>query len=201
MIVMITAGFLFTACGGKSTVVTAVPQPVKPETYSLERVFEVDGRQGVASDGEHYYVSGSTSLFKYSLDGELIMSEEDPFREYKVPANHIGDIDVFEGELFLSIEWFVDGQGKDIQIAVHDAETLQFKRSFPFASASGQQEVSGITVDRQGRRIWMCSWVGGDSGRFLYEYELDSGAYLGKMELDQPPQWVQGVFFMTAGCI
>ena len=120
--------------------------------------------------------------------------QENPFKGYEVAANHIGDIDVFENELYLSIEWFVDGQGKDIQIAVHDADTLQFKRSFPFEESSGQLEVSGIAVDRDSRQIWMSSWVGGDSGKHLYQYDLDSGEYIGKLALDKPPQWVQGVY-------
>ena len=102
---------------------------------------------------------------------------------------------MFEDELFLSIEWFVDGQGKDIQIAIHDAHTLQFKRSFPFEENSGQLEVSGITVDKVDRTIWMSSWVGGDSGKYLYQYDLDQGKYLTKLELNPPPQWIQGVYF------
>lgn len=42
----------------------------------------------------------------------------------------------------------MDGVGKDIQIAIHDAETLKFKKSFKFNPDSGQEEVSGICVDR-----------------------------------------------------
>ena len=162
--------------------------------YTLQTVFPVAGRQGIACDGEFYYVSGSTSLYKYTKEGELVAKEENPFNGYEVAANHIGDIDVFENELYLSIEWFVDGQGKDIQIAIHDADTLQFKRSFPFEESSGQLEVSGIAVDRDSRQIWMSSWVGGDSGKHLYQYDLDSGHYLGKLAMDKPPQWVQGVY-------
>ena len=162
--------------------------------YALERIIPVAGRQGIACDGEFYYVSGSTSLYKYTKDGELVAKEETPFKGYEVAANHIGDIDVFENELYLSIEWFVDGQGKDIQIAVHDADTLQFKRSFPFDESSGQLEVSGIAVDRDNRQIWMSSWVGGDSGKHLYQYDLDSGEYIEKLAMDKPPQWVQGVY-------
>ena len=35
----------------------------------------------------------------------------------------------------------MDGVGKDIQIAVHDAATLKFKRTFKFEPKSGQEEV------------------------------------------------------------
>jgi len=36
--------------------------------YNLQRVIEVEGRQGVATDGERYFVSGSTVLFVYSIE-------------------------------------------------------------------------------------------------------------------------------------
>ena len=117
------------------------------------------------------------------------------FEGYAIPSNHIGDIDVFEGEIFVSAENFMDGVGKDIQIAIHDAATLKLKRSFKFEPSSGQEEVSGITVDRDKRTVWMCSWVGEESGRYLYEYSLDTGAYLRKIHLQPVPQWVQGVFY------
>ena len=110
--------------------------------YELMRVLEVAGRQGIATDGKRYFVSGSTALYIYSKDGELLKSEEDPFADLEKPANHIGDISEHDGELYAGIEWFEDGRGKDIQIAVYDAATLAFKRSFPWNPESGQVEVS-----------------------------------------------------------
>ena len=89
----------------------------------------------------------------------------------------------------------MDGVGKDIQIAIHDAETLTLKRTFKFEPSSGQEEVSGICVDRDKRTVWMCSWVGEESGRYLYEYSLDSGEYLRKVHLQPAPQWAQGIFY------
>jgi hypothetical protein len=171
--------------------------------YTLKDSFEVTGRQGIAVDDNHYYVSGSKSLYQYDKTGKLLMSEENPFEGYAVPANHIGDIDVFNGELFVSAEWFEDGVGKDIQIAVHDAETLKFKRTFKFDPESGQEEVSGICVDRDKRTVWMSCWaIGKESGllkgysdRYLYEYSLDDGRFLRKVHLAPSPQWIQGVYY------
>ncbi|MDR0826695.1 MAG: hypothetical protein LBN33_02295 [Desulfovibrio sp.] len=164
-------------------------------SYKLKNAFEVKGRQGIAVDENYYYVSGSKAIYKYDKSGKLLASNEDPFAGYAIPSNHIGDIDVFNGELFISAEWFMDGVGKDIQIAIHDAETLKFKRSFKFEPESGQEEVSGICVDRDKRTVWMCSWVGGNSGNYLYEYSLDSGKFLRKVHIAPVPQWVQGVYY------
>lgn len=163
--------------------------------YNLVGSFEVKGRQGIATDGEFYYVSGSKALYKYDKTGKLLLANENPFEGYAIASNHIGDIDVFNGEVFVSAENFMDGVGKDIQIAIHDAETLKLKRTFKFEPSSGQEEVSGITVDRDKRTVWMCSWVGEESGRYLYEYSLDTGEYLRKIHLQPVPQWVQGIFY------
>lgn len=163
--------------------------------YTLVNTFEVKGRQGITTDGEFYYVSGSKALYKYDKNGNLLLANENPFEGYAIAANHIGDIDVFNGEIFVSAEYFMDGVGKDIQIAIHDAATLKLKRTFKFEAASGQEECSGIAVDRDKRTVWICSWVGEESGRYLYEYSLDTGAYLRKVHVQPVPQWVQGVYY------
>ena len=41
----------------------------------------------------------------------------------------------------------------------------------------------------------MTSWVGEESGRYLYEYNLDSGKYLRKVHLQAVPQWLQGIHY------
>jgi hypothetical protein len=187
--------FLLSVVTGATAKAASHDDQLPNYSYKLKDAFEVKGRQGIAVDAKHYYVSGSKAIYKYDKKGKLLLSNENPFEGYAIPSNHIGDIDVFEGELFISAEWFMDGVGKDIQIAIHDAETLKFKRTFKFEPSSGQEEVSGICVDRDKRTVWMSSWVGENSGRFLYEYSLDTGKYLRKVHLQPVPQWIQGVYY------
>lgn len=163
--------------------------------YKLIDTQEVKGRQGITTDGEYYYVSASKALYKYDRNWNLVASNENPFEGYPIPSNHFGDIDVYNGEIYTGAENFVDGVGKDIQIAVHDAKTLKLKRTFNFEPASGQLEVSGITVDPVKKSVWMCSWVGEESGRYLYEYSLETGKYLRKVHLQPAPQYVQGIYY------
>ena len=162
--------------------------------YKLQKVMEVNGRQGITTDGKFLYVSGSTTLAKYDLNGKLITENKKPFEGYQKEANHIGDIDIYNNELYISSEWFMDGVGKNIQIAIHDPDTLAFKRAVDFNPESGQLEVSGITVDTVNRSVWMASWVGEESGRYVYEYDLDTGKYKRKVHLQPVPQWIQGIF-------
>ncbi len=162
----------------------------KAANYELVRVLEVAGRQGIATDGRLYFVSGSKALYVYSKQGELLKANEDPFAGLKRPANHFGDISEHNGELYAGIEWFEDGRGRDIQIAVYDAATLKFKRSFPWNPASGQVEVSALAVDVLNGLVWMTDWV---NGNYVYRYKLSDGRYAGKLHLRPVPQWQQGI--------
>ena len=165
-------------------------------TYSLSSSVEVEGRQGIALEGDYYYVSGSTELVRYDKDWNIVAENKDPFSEgYTAEVNHIGDIDVYNGEVYCGVEKFLDGEASNIQIAIYDAETLKLKRTFPFDESSGQTECSGIAVNPDNETVWMSSWADGDSGRYLYEYDLNSGKYLRKVHMHAVPQWIQGVAY------
>ena len=160
-------------------------------SYQLKSVFEVAGRQGVAADADFYYVSSSTALYKYDKQGNLLQSNENPFTELELPANHFGDIDVYDGEIYTGIEIFLDGVGVNIQVAVYDAQTLQYKYSIPWVRESGQVEVCGLAVDREHGRVWMADWV---QGHELYCYDIATRSYIGKVVLDPAPRLQQGIY-------
>ncbi len=159
-------------------------------SYTIRRVFETEGRQGIATDGKYYYVSGSKALYKYSKEGNLLLRNATPFAGFKKPCNHIGDIDVYNGEIFAGCETFIDGRGTNIQIAIYDAETLNYKQSMNWFPGSGQVEVSGITVDTDRETIWMTDWV---NGCYIYQYDLTTGKYLRKIHLETVLQYQQGI--------
>lgn len=172
--------------------------------YTLKSTVEVKGRQGVCCEGDYYWVSGSATLAKYDKDWHLIAINEEPFKGYEIEVNHIADIDVYQNELYIGAEYFMDGVGKNIQIAIYDGDTLELKRTFSFEADSGQLECSGIAVDPDTKTVWMCSWTGEESGRYLYQYDLTTGNYLRKVHMQMPPQWIQGIayhdgwFYLTA---
>ena len=163
--------------------------------YEQAEVNQVGGRQGVCTENGYYWVSGSTTLEKYDSSWNLIAENTDPFAGYSLEVNHIGDIDVYGNELYLGVEYFMDGEGTNIQVAVYDGDTLELKRVFPFSSETGQKECSGIAVDPDSRTVYMCSWIDDESSEYLYMYDLDTGDYRGKLKMDQAPKWIQGVAY------
>ena len=169
----------------------ASPMPIK-------NVIEVAGRQGVSCDGDYYYVSGSTALYKYSMKGNLVLSNESPFESLKgTPApNHIGDIDVYDSEVYACCEYFNDGVAQNIQIAIYDAATLAYKRSIVWNADSGQVECCGIAVDRTHGIVFLADWV---NGSYLYCYNKKTGDYVGKVHLKSAPANQQGIFLRADG--
>ena len=183
--------FLILLCGCASADKNALPR----YDYTLQSVHEVNGRQGIAVEGDYYYVSGSTTLAKYDRDFNLVAVNDDPFKGYELEVNHIGDIDVYNNEIYVGAELFIDGVGKNIQVAVYDADTLTLKRVFPFDPSTGQQECSGIAVDYDHGIVYMTSWVDDYSSAYLYMYDLDDGSYTGKVHLFPRPEWLQGIAY------
>ena len=167
----------------------------KNKEYLLDSSNKVVGRQGIATDGKYYWVSGSTTLVKYDKDWNIIKENSNPFEGYKIEVNHIGDIDVYNNELYLGVEYFTDGIGKNIQVAVYDGDTLELKRVFKFNDKTGQLECSGIVVDNDHGFVYMVSWIDDESSNYIYKYDLKSEEYLGKIEMDNPPKWIQGIAY------
>ena len=163
--------------------------------YTLDSVHAVNGRQGICVEGDCYWVSGSTTLTKYDRDWNVVAENTDPFKGYALEVNHIGDIDVYRNELYLGVEYFMDGEGKNIQVAVYDGDTLELKRVFPFRADTGQLECSGIAVDPDSGTVYMSSWIDDTSSNCLYMYDLESGDFKGKLEMDPAPKWLQGVAY------
>jgi len=73
----------------------------------------------------------------------VIVANAEPFRTFPPEAacNHLGEIDYYNGEIYTRAEEFKERPGFNIQIAIYDAGTLEYKRSIPFDKKSGQIEV------------------------------------------------------------
>ena len=158
--------------------------------YRLKKVIPVAGRQGIAIDSTYYYVSDTKVLYKYDKDGNLVAKNDQPFQHPEI-ANHFGDIDIHNGEIYCGIEKFEYGRGYNIAVSIYDAETLKWKRDLPWTPESGQVEVSGLAVDRDKNMVWMSDWV---DSRYVYCYDLATGKYYTKMQCLPTPYWCQGIF-------
>ena len=108
---------------------TETAQLISTDTFVLENAMTMG--QGITTDGEYYYTSGSlaavnfTVLAKYTVDGmEFVERNTSP-----LPAvcknrgnNHIGGISYYDGKIYASVE---GGDEVYACIVVFDAQTLK----------------------------------------------------------------------------
>jgi hypothetical protein len=178
----------------QSTPALDVGEGEDAQSRFLAKTVEVDGRQGVATENGQYWISGSTTLSKYDGEWSRLEVNDAPFdKGYELEVNHIGDIDVYDNEVYCGVELFKNGVASNIQIAIYDGDTLELKRTFNFEKESGQDECSGICVNPDKRIVTMCAWT--DTGDHIYNYNLDTGEYLGKVRLSPSPAWIQGIAY------
>ncbi len=174
---------------------TDVAEMLPRYRYTLKEVMEVNGRQGIASWKGNFYVSDNKILTRYDKYWFPVQIETDPLDSIDQGVNHIGDIDVYNDEVYASVEYFRSGDAKHIQIAVYDADNFKFQISYPIDPKSKMTEISGIAVDPDNDYIWLCSWADDDSGKYLYAYDLNDGTYIKKVQLLSPPRWIQGIAY------
>ena len=170
---------------------------VKADSYEyvLTSRKEVIGRQGIAYYNDVYYVSGDSTLTSYNSNWKIINGSETVLDKIDLEVNHISDIDVYNDEIYAGVEYFSSEVIKNLVIAVYDIHTFKLNRIYNIEPSSGQLEISGVTIDPKTNSIWTSCWVVGETGNYLYRYNLTDGSYIGKYRLKEPPRSVQGIAY------
>ncbi|ADK68305.1 conserved hypothetical protein [Olsenella uli DSM 7084] len=192
--VLVAGALLALALLGRTSVRGISPARETPTRgYVYAGMHEVGGHQGVAYANGSYWVTNNNTILRYDADWDQIDQRDDALADVGGTANHLGDIDVYDGLLYAAAQHFEDGMASDLSIAVYDANTLTLQRDIQVSAASGQTECSGVAVDPAMGSLWLCSWEDGISSQYLYEYDLASGDFRRKVRLVGAPRAVQGV--------
>ncbi len=164
--------------------------------YSLFSIVDIPARQGICASPDYYYVSSSKSLAKYDKNWNLVAENTEPFAAgYDLPVNHIGDLDISGSYLYCVVEKFSQGRAENKQIALYDADTLQLISLLPIDPESGQAECAGICVNEEENLLLSCEWGDSESASYLYKYDLSTGAFLGRIYMENAPSQIQGIAY------
>ena len=49
-------------------------EPIGYQKYELKKVIDVEGRQGVTTNGTYYFVSDSKALYVYDMEGNMVQN-------------------------------------------------------------------------------------------------------------------------------
>lgn len=106
----------------------------------------VGAHQGIAYDGQYYYVIDTNRIDKYDLSWVKVATNTTPLQSTGTPnVNHLGDGTVYNGELYIVYERYPSGPYINQHVGVFNLADLSFNRSYDI-SAQGH-EVSSICFD------------------------------------------------------
>lgn len=163
--------------------------------YILKKHFQVTGRQGITTDGENYYVSGTKSIEKYDKNGRVLLVNNSPFDKQSELLNHFGDLSLNDGLLYLGAEFFKDGEARNLNISIYDANTLSFVKNIPLDTESGQKEISAIAVDKDNQSFWATAWGYDESSHYIYQYAMSDGRFIKRIRLSPALPLIQGISY------
>lgn len=177
---ILTAIFTFIIPSLESSEKPNYLEPVEVKDFVLLDAF-VRG-QGMTTDSEYFYYSGTFGLLKTELDGKEIVTSN----LFAIPpelllkgCRHIGGISYYNGKLYCPIE---DSKVfENLYIAVYDAETLDLIHYAPVPLEKHEKGIPWCVVDKDtglvysARRDHITSLNIYDSNtlEFLYELPLD----------------------------
>jgi hypothetical protein len=151
--------------------------------------------QGLGWDGDCWYFSTShggelNDLYKLDSEGNVILKEENIIPPFLVKEgyDHIGDLDHWDGKLYVPIEHkpVLDGLRINATFAVYDSELkfagLSFKTS--------QFHAPWCAIDPETGYLYSSEW---NDAWDIYAYDLaDGGRLVKKIHLDKRLSSVQG---------
>lgn len=175
---------------------TETAELISTDTFVMDNAMIMG--QGITTDGEYYYTSGSitginsTSLGKYTVDGmDFVANNMDP-----LPAickqrgnNHIGGLSYYNGKLYAPVEG-----GDDTEVAcivVFDAETLKATGEvYDLPADAFPDGVPWCAVDSETGYLYASKWK---DTKVIYVYDVNNGMTLVKeLKLDTSIKRIQG---------
>ncbi len=169
---------------------------VSTDTFVFEKALLMG--QGIATDGEYYYTSGSisavnlTALAKFTFDDmEMVDSHINPLPDKCSDRgnNHIGGISVYNGKIYASVE---DGDEYLYPcIVVFDCETLEATGEiYELPNDTYDDGVPWCAVDEKTGYLYASKWTDINS---IYVYDVNNSMkFIKEISLSETIHRIQG---------
>lgn len=177
---------------------TETAKLVDTDTFVMDSAASMG--QGITTDGEYYYTSGSlvgigfTAIAKYTVDGmDFVDVKVNPLpRECtKRGNNHIGGISYYNGKIYASVE---GDDGVISCIVTFDAETLEAVDVYDLPMEQFPDGVPWCAVDTNTGYLYASKWK---DTKTIYVYNVNAEmAFVKTISLSQSIKRIQGGEFL-----
>jgi hypothetical protein len=153
---------------------------------------DVNAHQGIAFDGTYYYVCDTSTIRKYDLSWNLLLTSGTVHTIASLPAGatHSGDGTIYGGELFLPCEAYPNSPYDNQHIVVLDPADLTFKRKYDISA--NLHEISSITYDETNGYFVLTDFTSPGYTK-LHKYDTDFN-YLGVIDIPSTAK-MQGIAY------
>jgi len=165
---------------------------IKTDRFCLEKALYFS--QGVTTDGNYYYSSGSVGksgiygLAKLSLDGceDVIVKLNAIPKSYQdtYGCNHIGGISYYDGKIYAAVE---NSTHSDPSIMVYNADTLDFIHAYQIPLEDNHMPWCAADADRE--YLYFSTF---DDVTTVYALNIHDMTYSHELSLTQTLHRVQG---------
>lgn len=138
---------------------------------TVEHTFTEDPHQGGTWDGEFFYMVDTNAIYKYDATWTLVDTNADPIGDAGITdTNHCGDPTVKNGYLYIPLEEYPNSPYNNQHIAVYDARTLNFVKSYNISSAG--HEISSICFCEKDNLWYITDYVGNRIFKYTRDFKL-----------------------------
>ena len=155
---------------------TETAKLIDTDTFIMEEALIMG--QGITTDGEYYYTSGTitavniTAIAKHTVGDEVktVARNLDPLPSVckNRGSNHIGGISYYNGKIYASVE---GGSEVPACIVVYDAETLKAEGVYDLPSKEFYDGVPWCAVDKETGYLYASEW---DTTKTIYVYDVNN---------------------------
>jgi hypothetical protein len=146
--------------------------------------------QGICFDGTYFYTIDTDRIIKWDSGWNQVDISTTAIADSSISGvDHLGDADIYNGELYVPLEKYPNSPYDNQHIAVYSATDLSFIRSYDISSEG--REVSSIAYNPDDGLLYITDYTNGAS---VMKYQLN-GTYVGVVTLSQTINAIQGVTF------
>ena len=151
--------------------------------------------QGITTDGEYFYTSGSltglgtSGLAKWDMDGFVVEADYSAMpKEYRedLNLNHLGGMSYYNGKLYIAAE---DSEDLNPHLMIYNAETLEFEKSYAMPQELLEGSFPWCAVDAENGYLY-CSQFRDVNEIFVFD--LETIEYSHSIKLSEQITRIQG---------
>lgn len=137
-----------------------------------------DECQGVTNDSAFWYISQYNRIWKFPLSYDLAKDVSEETERTEIPDflknqkyDHFGDVDIYKGKLFLTLQ---NKQSRNPKIVVFKADNLEYIAEANLDTIQDGKVVSASGINPSNGLLYTCEYKDTSEGLLIYNQQISN---------------------------